>query len=71
MKNKNGIAFFSLLTITGCFHIAFATVLAMALWHIPAWEDAKDKAAYQAQEMWPQQLFDKLPGGTPGRKVGQ
>lgn len=36
----------------------------------PGWDAAKDahtESAYQSQEMWPQQLFDQLPGGTPGR----
>lgn len=48
----------------------FFVISAPAIWHIPAWEAAKDAGTekqYQAQEMWPQQLFDKLPGGTPGR----
>lgn len=54
-------------------------VVAACIWHIPAWNEAKvsdgnaigsggaSERAYQRQEMWPQQLFDKLPGGTPGR----
>ena len=43
-----------------------ALILGPAVWHIPAWTEAKknhNEVNYQAQEMWPQQLFDKLPGG--------
>lgn len=47
--------------------IAFGVLALACIWHIPAWEKAKATggdapAIYQAQEMWPQQLFDKLPG---------
>jgi len=52
--------------------VFFAPIIMAAIWHIPAWSQAKanhTEAAYQAQEMFPQQLFDKLPGGTPGRSV--
>jgi hypothetical protein len=55
---------------SGGLGLIFAPVTAAAIWHIPAWDVAKDagtEAAYQKQEMWPQQLFDKLPGGKPGR----
>ena len=47
----------------GCalaFKIAFGLIALAAIWHIPAWEQAKDnhtEAIYQAQQMWPQQLF--------------
>jgi hypothetical protein len=46
--------------------IAWGAIVLSCIWHIPAWDKAKDihtEAAFQAQEMWPQQLFDKLPGG--------
>lgn len=54
------------------FKMAFAAIALAAMWHIPAWEAAKDshtEAKYQATEQFPQQLFDKLPGGTPGRTL--
>jgi hypothetical protein len=41
----------------------FSPVIIAAIWHIPAWEQAKanhTEAAYQAQQMWPQQFFAKL-----------
>lgn len=63
MKNKKGLVgliFFSMLV-----PMAAGTFLAAA-WHIPAWEQAKaqgKEAEYQAQAMWPQQMFAKLPGG--------
>lgn len=42
-------------------------LVAACAWHMPAWTKAKLQggdapAIYQAQEMWPQQLFDQLPG---------
>jgi hypothetical protein len=52
------------------FEALWGAIALACIWHIPAWEKAKanhTEATYQAQEMWPQQLFDKLPGGTPGR----
>lgn len=42
------------------FKLLFASVAAAAIWHIPAWDEAKKKhteGIYQAQQMWPQQLF--------------
>ena len=48
-------------------------LIAACAWHAPAWTAAKanhTEVAYQSQEMFPQQLFDKLPGGTPGRTIG-
>lgn len=38
------------------FKAAFAAIVIAAVWHIPAWEHAKDthtEATYQAQPMWP------------------
>lgn len=73
MKNKKGHVILglsyvhlgsSVLTITA-FKIAFMAIVAACVWHIPAWERAKathTEAEYQAQKMFPQQLFDKLPG---------
>ena len=46
---------------------AFAACVIAAVWHIPAWGKAKangTEAQYQAQQMWPQQLFAKLPHGN-------
>lgn len=63
LKNKFGEVFLPVLL---GFQIAFAVIGAAAVWHIPAWNEAKKNgttAAYQAQKMWPQQLFAKLPGG--------
>ena len=48
------------------FKSLFSIVLLAAIWHIPAWDKAKQnhtEVQYQASEMWPQQVFDKLPGG--------
>jgi hypothetical protein len=53
--------------------VFFSPLIIACIWHMPAWELAKanhTERAYQQQEMWPQQLFDKLPGGTPGRLNG-
>jgi len=72
-----GVAYLHLTGAASTALTANAVALALAtvcMWHIPAWEKAKanhTEAAYQSQEMFPQQLFDKLPGGTPGRTVGQ
>ena len=52
------------------FQIGFALVTGACLWHIPERTSAKANGTVQAmqqKEMWPQQLFDKLPGGTVGR----
>lgn len=38
------------------FKAAFMAILGACIWHIPAWEHAKDthtEAIYQAQPMWP------------------
>lgn len=62
MKNKKGIV----LPAVVLFQVAFAVVALAAVYHIPSWEQAKKnhtEAAYQAQQMWPQQWFAKLPGG--------
>ena len=45
----------------------FGACALAAIWHIPAWEKAKangTEAEYQAQQMWPQQLFAKLGKGN-------
>jgi len=80
MKNKKGhvllgVAYTHLggtvLTLTIVKAIGMALVAA-CVWHIPAWEQAKangTEAAYQAQQMWPQQLFAKLPGGNAPTKT--
>ena len=49
------------------FQIGFGLIAAACIWHIPAWEQAKanhTEAAYQAQQMWPQGLFARLPHGN-------
>ena len=69
MKNNKGFtvlgvvlakgAVSSVVTVTA-FKAAFLAIALAAIWHIPAWEQAKDnhtEAIYQAQQMWPQQLF--------------
>ena len=53
-------------TVLG-FKMAALILAAACIWHMPAWSKAKAQggdapAIYQAQEMWPQQVFDKLPG---------
>ena len=66
MMNKKGEALFVLTTVAGLFQAAFAVVALACIWHIPAWQKAKAEgktAEYQAQKMWPQQWFAKLPGG--------
>lgn len=71
MGNKKGHAYLLVLaavpgpiaamTITvAAFKVAFAVIALAAIWHIPAWEQAKDshtESTYQAQQMWPQELF--------------
>jgi hypothetical protein len=47
--------------------LGFAACALAAVWHIPAWTAAKanhTEVGYQSQEMFPQQIFDKLPGGS-------
>ena len=79
INNKRGVFGLTALVATHGFaasfilgyKIAAGAILLAAVWHIPAWDTAKashTEAAYQAQEMFPQQLADKLPGGIPGRK---
>lgn len=79
MKNKKGNAILGLaylhlggtVVAVTAFKVAFIAIAAAAIWHIPAWERAKDthtEAAYQAQQMWPQQWFSKLPGGDNYKK---
>lgn len=66
MKNKKGFLIVPLL-----FQIAFGATGIACLWHIPAWSKAKAEgktAEYQAQKMWPQQEFAKLPGGDDYKK---
>lgn len=75
MKNKKGIIIGGL-SISGValgFTAAYSIVMGAAFWHVPAWEKAKASGpdaekAYQAQKMWPQQLFAKLPGGDNYKK---
>lgn len=46
------------------FKIAFMSIATACIWHIPAWEKAKDnhtEAIYQSQQMWPQQVFNRIP----------
>ena len=63
--NKKGVV----IPVVLAFQIAFAAATVAAIWHIPAWEQAKangTEAVYQAQAMWPQQEFAKLgKGNTP------
>ena len=43
--------------------VIFAPVAAAAIWHIPAWTEAKahgTEAAYQAQKMWPQEQIARF-----------
>jgi hypothetical protein len=58
----------------GLVGIILVGVLSLPLiWHIPAWTQAKANgttATYQKTEQWPQGLMDQLPGGTPGRTLG-
>lgn len=63
MKNNKGIAPLPIFII----QLLFVGTAVACVWHIPAWEKAKSegsdaRAIYQAQKMWPQQVFDKLPG---------
>ena len=47
--------------------IAWGAIVLACIWHIPAWDVAKangTEKAYQAQQMFPQELFAKLPGGN-------
>ena len=63
--------------------VFFSPIILAATWHIPAWTTAKHnhtEVQYQAQEMFPQKLFDKLSskphtitmisGGNSGNFVG-
>ena len=62
MGNSKGIVDPVSLTI----QILIGCTMLAAVWHIPAWSKAKAEgktAEYQAQKMWPQQIFAKLPGG--------
>lgn len=72
MKNKKGIVNLFILAATHSFavgvmlayQIGWGVVLAPAVWHIPAWTQAKHdhtEEIYQAQQMWPQQVFNKIP----------
>lgn len=81
MKNKKGHVILGLAyTHFGATALTFTVakgigmlLVAACVWHIPAWEKAKanhTEAEYQSKEMFPQQLFDKLPGGVSGRKLG-
>lgn len=74
-KNNKGIIIGGLVFtgVAAGFAAAYTTVALAAFWHIPAYEKAKAEGKtkeYQQTEQWPQQLFDKLPGGTPNRKLG-
>lgn len=66
LNNKRGELFFTLLTVPGTIHLIGLGLFGACLWHIPSWTEAKKNgttAQYQAQQMWPQQWFAKLPGG--------
>lgn len=46
--------------------ILIAAITIPALWHINEWSHVKanhNELKYQTMEMWPQQVFDKFPGG--------
>lgn len=63
MINKKGFVPVTLLMVK----YSFILIGVACLWHVPAWTKAKAEgktAEYQAQKMWPQQEFDKLPGGN-------
>lgn len=67
MKNSKGIVYAAVAAI----QIAMAGAVGAAIWHVPAWSQAKathTEAAYQSQKMWPQELFAKLPGGDNYKK---
>ena len=75
INNQKGILGITALAATPGFAASFvlgfkiaAGVIALAcIWHIPAWDVAKangTEKAYQAQQMFPQELFAKLPGGN-------
>lgn len=80
MKNNKGFVHCIILapiaTATGAALVAKISgliILSAMAWHVPAWDQAKESHSekdYQSQEMFPQQLFDKLPGGQSGRSVG-
>lgn len=64
--NNKGEVFLTLATIPGVIHLIGVGILVAAVWHVPAWTKAKKEgttAQYQAQKMWPQEVFAKLPGG--------
>lgn len=59
MKNEKGI----IAPFAVVIQVAFVATGIAALWHIPAWEEAKanhKEAQYQSSQMWPQQEFAKL-----------
>ncbi len=67
MRNNKGIVFFTLASLAGTIHVIGLLTVIACVWHIPAWSKAKAEgktAEYQAQKMWPQQEFAKLPGGN-------
>lgn len=55
------------------FKMAFIALAVTVAWHIPAWEKAKDNHTediYQSQQMWPQQIFYKIPNTEITYKSG-
>lgn len=81
MKNEKGSASILVLVASHgfavssviAFKIAFAAVALAAIWHIPAWEEAKKnhtEEIYQAQQMWPQQFFNKISNTEIAYKYG-
>ena len=67
MRNKKGVVVVAAVVFQAAFGIAALSAIA----HVPAWTKAKanhTEAAYQAQQMWPQQFFAKLPGGASYNK---
>lgn len=59
MKNEKG---FVIIPVVLAFQIGFGIIGIACIWHIPAWTKAKHdhtEAAYQAKQMWPQQVFAK------------
>lgn len=84
MKNNKGLANLLVLAIVPVsaagvtatvisFKLLFASVAVAAIWHIPAWDEAKKnhtEAIYQAQQMWPQQVFNQIPSTEISYKYG-
>lgn len=63
----------SSIVVATAFKLAFIALLGACVWHIPAWDQAKathTEAIYQAQQMWPQQVFNKVPNTAITYKEG-